>query len=319
MHSYSFGIGGVDLSLRASENGFGEQSAPGARPAGGERVAAPRPRVWRCGGLELALDRPLIMGILNVTPDSFSDGGAHDDPRAAVDFAHAMIADGADIIDVGGESTRPGSDEVACADELARVLPVVGQLAGEGVTVSIDTRHPQVARACVDAGAAIINDVTGFRSPEMCEVARENDAGLVVMHMLGEPKTMQEDIRYDDVVADISAYLVARAHELEASGIARERICIDPGPGFGKTAEHNLALIAHTAEMASLGYPLMAAYSRKGFIGKVTGVEVAANRVSGSVAVALMALERGANVFRVHDVAQTREAFQMWEAVRGAE
>ena len=250
------------------------------------------------------------MGILNVTPDSFSDGGAHDDPRAAVDFAHAMIADGADIIDVGGESTRPGSDEVACADELARVLPVVGQLAGEGVTVSIDTRHPQVARACVDAGAAIINDVTGFRSPEMCEVARENDAGLVVMHMLGEPKTMQEDIRYDDVVADISAYLVARAHELEASGIARERICIDPGPGFG---------IAHTAEMASLGYPLMAAYSRKGFIGKVTGVEVAANRVSGSVAVALMALERGANVFRVHDVAQTREAFQMWEAVRGAE
>jgi len=299
--------------------GFADASVAGASSfAGSGAHAHDVASAWRCGDREFVLAQPLIMGILNVTPDSFSDGGAHNDPQGAVAFANRMVEDGADIIDVGGESTRPGSDEVGIAEERDRVLPVVEALVAEGLTVSIDTRHAEVAQACVEAGAAIINDVTGFRKADMRKVAQSCEAGLVVMHMAGEPKTMQNDIHYDDVVAEVSTYLVDRAHLLEACGIAHERICIDPGPGFGKTAEHNLQMLAHTAEMAQLGYPLLAAYSRKGFIGMVTGVEVAADRVAGSVAVALMALERGASVFRVHDVKQTREAFAMYEAMREA-
>jgi dihydropteroate synthase len=250
------------------------------------------------------------MGILNVTPDSFSDGGAHNSFEAAIAHAHRLVDEGADIIDVGGESTRPGSDEVSVEEELARVLPVVKQLASEGIPVSIDTRHAEVARACVTAGAAIINDVSGFRDPAMVEVAAASNcnAGLVVMHMLGEPKSMQSDPRYGDVVLEVSSYLLNRARELEAAGVARDRICIDPGPGFGKTVEHNLELLRATREMSILGYPLMAAYSRKTFLGKLTGVEEPHKRIASSVTVAVYAATQGAHILRVHDVAPTVEA-----------
>ncbi|MDR3037086.1 MAG: dihydropteroate synthase [Coriobacteriales bacterium] len=275
--------------------------------------------IWRCGTFALDASmplHPLIMGILNVTPDSFSDGGRHDTPIAACDHARTLVQQGAAIIDVGGESTRPGSDEVGIDEELARVLPVVTQLAAEGLVVSIDTRHAPVAQACVAAGAAIINDVSGFRDPAMRAVAANCDAGLVVMHMLGEPKSMQGNPFYEDVVAEVGAYLLQQAGLLEAAGVAPERICIDPGPGFGKTCEHNLALLRETRSLASLGYPLMAAFSRKGFIGTITGVEIPRERIAGSVAVAALAASRGAHVLRVHDVAPTVEALKVLAAVR---
>jgi dihydropteroate synthase len=255
------------------------------------------------------------MGIVNVTPDSFSDGGSHATAQAACAHARLLVAQGADLIDVGGESTRPGSDEVPVAEELARVLPVVERLADEGVLVSIDTRHASVAQVCVEAGAVIINDVSGFRDQEMVEVAAGCDAGLVVMHMLGEPKDMQADPRYGDVVEEVCDYLLAQAHRLEAAGVASERICIDPGPGFGKDFGHNLELLRQTSAFALLGYPLMAAYSRKRFVGELTGVEKAAERVAGSVVVALYAACRGARVLRVHDVAPTVEALKVREAL----
>jgi dihydropteroate synthase len=257
------------------------------------------------------------MGILNVTPDSFSDGGQHDGLQAACAHARLMVEQGATIIDVGGESTRPGSDEVSVEEELARVLPVVARLADEGMIVSIDTRHAAVAKACVEAGAAIINDVSGFRDQAMVDVAVGCGAGLVVMHMLGEPKGMQTEPRYEDVVGEVRDYLLGQAHALEAAGVAHERICIDPGPGFGKTFEHNLALLRQTSVFASLGYPLMAAYSRKGFIGALTGVTEASKRVAGSVAVAIYAAQRGARVLRVHDVAPTVEALRTLEILEG--
>ncbi|MDR2196704.1 MAG: dihydropteroate synthase [Coriobacteriales bacterium] len=271
--------------------------------------------MWRCANFELEVRAPLIMGILNVTPDSFSDGGLHERPEDACAHARALVAQGADIIDVGGESTRPGSEAVSADEELARVLPVVRQLVSEGLIISIDTRNASVAAACVEAGAAIINDVSGFRDRAMVEVAAGCDAGLVVMHMLGEPKNMQLDPHYDDVVGEVSAWLLAQARMLEAALVAPERICIDPGPGFGKTCEHNLALLRATPALAALGYPLMAAYSRKGFIGQLTGVEAAHERVAGSVAVAAWAALHGARVVRVHDVAPTREALRVLQAI----
>jgi dihydropteroate synthase len=273
--------------------------------------------MWHCANFIFNTEAPLVMGILNVTPDSFSDGGEHDAPAAAIAHARLMCKQGAHIIDVGGESTRPGSDEVSLDEELARVLPVVRQLAAEGIAVSIDTRHAAVARACVEAGAVIINDISGFRDPAMVEVATGCEAGLVVMHMLGEPKDMQVDPHYGDVVVEVSAYLLTQAHMLEEAGVAPERICVDPGPGFGKTYEHNLALLRATRVLALLGYPLMVAYSRKGFIGALTGVEVARERVVGSVAVAVWAALQGAHVLRVHDVAPTTEALRTLRAVEG--
>lgn len=272
--------------------------------------------MWRCGPFILDTAKPLVMGILNVTPDSFSDGGMHDSYETALAHAYLLKEEGAHVIDVGGESTRPGSAEISCEEELARVVPVVAALAEEGLVVSIDTRHARVAAACVDAGAAIINDVTGFRDPAMIEVGRNSDAGVIVMHMKGEPCTMQEDPTYDDVVDEVATYLITRARELEGAGIEHERICIDPGPGFGKTPQHNLELLAATGYLCSLGYPLLAAYSRKGFIGALTGVDEAAKRVAGSLAVALLACERGAQVVRVHDVGPTVEALRMLEALR---
>lgn len=270
---------------------------------------------WHCGSHIVSLEHAVLMGVLNVTPDSFSDGGMHNTPTAAIATAHAMHAEGALIIDVGGESTRPGSDEVAVAEELARVLPVVEVLAGEGLIISVDTRHASVAQACVDVGAAIINDVSGFRDPAMVEVAKTCDAGLIVMHMAGEPKVMQDAPCYADVVAEVGSYLVRQAAMLEHVGIAHGRIAIDPGPGFGKTVEHNLALLAATPQLAALGYPLVVATSRKRFIGEVTGVPVAHDRVMGSVASACYALFNGASIARVHDVGSTRQAVSMVEAI----
>ncbi|MCL1880460.1 MAG: dihydropteroate synthase [Actinomycetia bacterium] len=255
------------------------------------------------------------MGILNVTPDSFSDGGQFADSRAAICHAREMITAGADIIDVGGESTRPGSDELSEAEEAARVLPVITALADEGQVVSVDTRHASVAKAALAAGAAIINDVSGFRVPAMVEVVAESEVGCVVMHMLGEPKSMQANPEYNDVVAEVSSYLLAQAEVLGQAGVDKQRIAIDPGPGFGKTREHNLALLRATAKMAALGYPLVAAYSRKAFIGAITGVQDAAQRLAGSVAVALWAAAQGARILRVHDVRPTVEALRVLEAL----
>lgn len=272
--------------------------------------------VWRCGAHALALTSPLVMGIVNVTPDSFSDGGTNFDPRAALESARAMLAAGADIIDVGGESTRPGAETVTPQQELARVLPVVRALAESGAVVSVDTRHPEVASACVASGAAVVNDISGFSDPAMVALAASGDAGLVVMHMKGDPRTMQDAPRYDDVVAEVAAYLKAQALMLEAAGVARERIALDPGIGFGKTTAHNLELLRRLGEIAALGYPVLVGASRKRFIGEITGVAEPRERLAGSLAAALVAIDAGAAILRVHDVAETVAALAIARAVR---
>jgi dihydropteroate synthase len=264
--------------------------------------------VWKCGGFELVLERPLVMGILNVTPDSFSDGGMHDDPASAVIWGERLISEGAAILDIGGESTRPGAEPLSAPAELARVRPVVGRFAGDPIPVSIDTRHAEVAKACVDAGASIINDVSGFRERKMVEVAAGCDAGVVVMHMLGEPGTMQKNPRYSDVVREVGGYLLAQATVLQAAGVARERIAIDPGFGFGKTLEHNLELLRRLPELVELGYPVLVGLSRKRFLGEITGIDEPAERLGSSIAAALWAAERGAAIVRVHDVGATAQA-----------
>ncbi|MDR1713743.1 MAG: dihydropteroate synthase [Coriobacteriales bacterium] len=270
---------------------------------------------WRCAGFEFNLEQPVLMGIVNVTPDSFSDGGEHSSPDTACAFARQLVAEGAGIIDVGGESTRPGAGELAAPEELRRVLPVVRQLAAEGLCVSIDSRHPPVVEACLEAGAAIINDVSGFREPAMCQLAAGSDAGVVIMHMQGEPGSMQQNPQYGDVVREVAAYLLEKASMLVDIGVAAERICIDPGPGFGKTFEHNRQLLRGTRVLANLGYPLMAAWSRKGFIGQLSGVEQPAQRMAGSAAAAVYAASQGARILRVHDVAPTAQALRILQAV----
>lgn len=264
--------------------------------------------IWSCGDYRLSLATTLVMGILNATPDSFSDGGLHEDPAAAVAWGERMVAAGADIIDVGGESTRPGSEPLGVSEELARVRPVVQRLAAEDIPVSIDTRHADVAIACIEAGASIVNDVSGFRDAAMVKVAAESDVGVVIMHMLGEPLTMQAEPHYENVVAEVGGYLLAQAVSLEAAGVARERIAIDPGIGFGKTLEHNLALLRAVPELASYGYPVLIGASRKRFIGELTSVGRPADRLGGSVAAALSAARLGAAIVRVHDVSETVEA-----------
>ena len=266
--------------------------------------------IWRCGRLDFDLTEPIVMGVLNVTPDSFSDGGQFGDTRTALAQARRMWAAGAAFIDVGGESTRPGAEELTTAAELARVLPVVEQLVADGMAVSIDSRHAAVTATCLAAGALVINDVSGFRDPAMRQVAAHSSAGCVVMHMLGEPQSMQVDPHYVDVVAEVKSWLLTQAAQLEVLGVAAERICIDPGPGFGKTFQHNLDLLLATADLASLGFPLAAAWSRKSFIGKLTGIPNAADRVDASVAIAVWAAQQGARVLRVHDVEPTVAALR---------
>ncbi len=266
--------------------------------------------IWKCADFEFDSRRPVVMGILNVTPDSFSDGGQHNAYDDAIAFAKKMVEEGAQIIDVGGESTRPGSTEVSLEEELSRTLDVVRTLADLGYCVSIDTRHAEVARACVAAGASIINDVTGFRDPAMVQLAANCDAGLVVMHMQGEPETMQEDPHYDDVVAEVASYLASQAAALEEAGVARERICLDPGPGFGKTVSQTLELMRNFHEFNRLGYPTMVAVSRKSYIGAAYGIEAAADRDVASAKEALMACELGACVVRAHNIPETMKALK---------
>ncbi len=249
------------------------------------------------------------MGILNVTPDSFSDGGewfAFDD---AVEHARTLVAQGAAILDVGGESTRPGAPPVPVDEELRRVVPVVAALRGVGAQISIDTAKLTVAQAAVDAGATYVNDVTAFRhDPELAGFVADRRCDCCLMHMLGEPRTMQDDPRYDDVVDDVRAFLEQRVEFAVGEGVREERIMVDPGIGFGKTLEHNLALLARLAEIVTLGFPVVIGTSRKSFLGRLTGREDPHERVAATVATTVLALERGATVFRVHDVAPTRDA-----------
>ena len=264
--------------------------------------------MWNCSSYRFDSRMPVVMGILNVTPDSFSDGGMHNGYEAALAHARAMVDAGAQIIDVGGESTRSGAATVSIEEELARTVEVVRALAADGICVSIDTRHAEVARACVEAGAAIINDVSGFRDPAMVEAAVSCDAGCVVMHMKGEPATMQDNPVYDDVVADVRDYLAGQAAMLEAAGVAPERICIDPGPGFGKTPSQTMELMRNFHEFSRLGYPTMCAVSRKSYIGEAYGIPEALQRDEASATEALMACELGASVVRAHNVEATVKA-----------
>ena len=265
---------------------------------------------WRCGSYAFDPRMPIVMGVLNVTPDSFSDGGAHADLDSALAHARALVDDGAQIIDVGGESTRPGAAEVSCEEERARVVDVVRRLADQGICVSIDTRHAPVAQACVDAGASIINDVSGFSDPAMVRVAADADCGCVVMHMRGTPATMQRNTAYDDIVAEVKDYLSRQAALLESHGVDRARICIDPGPGFGKSPEETLVMMRNLQEFARLGYPVMCAPSRKSYVGRAYGIDEPSERDEASAAEALLGCELGATVLRMHNVATTMEALK---------
>lgn len=263
--------------------------------------------IWNCGSYKFDTKMPIVMGILNVTPDSFSDGGSYATVDDAVAAGLRMREEGAYIVDVGGESTRPGSSEVDVEEELRRVLDVVRRLAEQDICVSIDTRHAAVAQACVDAGASIINDVSGFRDPDMRKVAANCDAGLVVMHMKGNPKTMQVDPVYEDVVEEVCAYLRDQAAMLVEAGINASRICVDPGPGFGKTPQQTMELMRNIHEVRRLGYPVMVAVSRKSFIGWAYGIDDPIERDQASAEEALLACELGASVVRTHNVALTVE------------
>ena len=274
-------------------------------------------RVLRCGRHVLDLARPRIMGILNVTPNSFSDGGRYFNAARALEHARRMIDDGADLVDIGGESTRPGAQPVDEAEELARVIPLVTALVAEGVAVSVDTRKPAVMRAALAAGASMINDVCGLTAPGAIEAVAAADAGVCLMHMQGDPRTMQQAPSYADVVAEVRAFLVARAAACEAAGIARDRIVLDPGFGFGKTLAHNLALLAGLPALAATGYPVLAGLSRKASLGEITGRAVD-ERLAASLAAALAAVARGATLLRVHDVRETRDALAVWLAAEAA-
>ncbi len=272
-------------------------------------------RVWRCGTRLFGLSRPYVMGIVNVTPDSFSNGGETIDAASAIAAGRRLVMEGADIVDVGGESTRPGAEELPSGVELARVRETVEALAADGVCVSVDTRHAEVAAACVEAGAGVVNDITGFRDEALRDVAASTDVGLVVMHMLGEPRTMQVAPSYRDVVAEVREFLARRVEALLSAGVAPDRIAVDPGIGFGKTTAHNLELLRRIGEIASLGYPVLVGASRKRFIGEVTGEPEPRRRVAGSVGAAVDVVRRGASIVRVHDVADTVAALRVATAI----
>jgi dihydropteroate synthase len=261
---------------------------------------------------------PLIMGIVNVTPDSFSDGGKFFSVDAAVARAVQLAADGADMLDIGGESTRPYSDPVTADEELRRVLPVIRKLAGQlQIPISIDTSKASVARAAIDAGAEIINDVTGLEGdPDMVRLAAGSGTGVCAMHMQGTPQTMQDDPKYEDVVAEVLEYLRQRRDTLVAAGVRPDRICLDPGIGFGKTHEHNITLMSHCYEFHSLGCPLLVGHSRKGFLGRLIG-DKEADRTHATVGAALGLAVQGVQIVRVHDVRPVREALLAFEAAAG--
>lgn len=261
------------------------------------------------------LSSPLVMGIVNVTPDSFSDGGQYACTARAIDHALQLVADGAAMVDIGGESTRPGADAVSEAEELARVVPVIeGIRAQSNVIISVDTSKPVVMAAAVAAGAQLINDVWALRQPGALAVAAASRAAVCLMHMQGEPRSMQQAPVYEDVVGEVDGFLQQRAADLLRAGVAAERICLDPGFGFGKTLAHNLALFRALPQFAALPYPLLVGVSRKSMLGALTGCEVA-QRMPASIAAAVLAVQRGAGILRVHDVAATRDALAVWAGI----
>jgi dihydropteroate synthase len=271
-------------------------------------------RYWSCGRHRLSLDTPRLMGVINVTPDSFSDGGQFLDVSAALARGGALIVEGADILDVGGESTRPGAVEVGVSDELRRVLPVIEGLADAGVPVSVDTVKPAVMSAAIAAGASIINDIQGLRTPGALETLADSAAGVCVMHMQGTPATMQREPRYVDVVEEVHAFLAGRVDALVHAGVVRERIAVDPGIGFGKTLEHNLALLRALPRFRELGCAVLVGLSRKSMLGAITG-RATGERQAASVGGALWCALHGADIIRVHDVRETRDALAVWRAL----
>ncbi len=273
--------------------------------------------ILRCGRHALDLATPLVMGIVNVTPDSFFDGGQFAHAQAAIAHARRLRDEGAAVIDVGGESTRPGAAPVAEDVETARVLPVIEALASDGAIVSVDTMKPAVMRAALAAGASMVNDVFALQAPGALEAVAPTAAAVCLMHMQGEPRSMQAAPRYDDVVADVAAFLRARAGACEAAGMRRDRIAIDPGFGFGKTVAHNLRLLRELGTLAATGYPVLAGLSRKSTLGAMTGRD-AADRLPASVAAALAAVAHGASIVRVHDVRATVDALAVWSAIHAA-
>ena len=279
-------------------------------PAALAALTAPRPP-W--AGLDFT--RPRIMGVVNATPDSFSDGGRYRDPRAAIEHGLALAAAGADIVDVGGESTRPGAPPVDEAEERRRVVPVVKALAEAGLLVSIDSRHAGVMAAAIDAGARILNDIAVLEGPGCLDVAARSGLPIVLMHMRGEPRTMQQAARYDHVLLEVADYLAARLAACGRAGIPAARVALDPGLGFAKTAEHNLVILNHLGLLHGLGCPVLVGASRKGFIGRLSGGAPAHRRLGGSLAAALAGLARGAQLVRVHDVAETAQALAVWQAI----
>lgn len=272
----------------------------------------------QCGKFRLSLAHPLIMGVINVTPDSFSDGGRFFSAATAVARARQLIAEGADLLDVGGESTRPGAAAVTLDEERRRVLPVLEALADAGVPLSVDTQKPELMREAVAAGAAMVNDINGFEAPGALSAVADSNCAICVMHKQGNPQTMQQAPQYADVVTEVRDYLRQRIVAAEQAGITRERMVIDPGFGFGKALDHNLELLRRLDEIAVPGVPVLAGLSRKSMIGKLTGRE-AGDRLAGSVAAALFAVQRGAAIVRVHDVAATRDALKVWQAIDGGD
>ncbi|MDE2276751.1 MAG: dihydropteroate synthase [Burkholderiales bacterium] len=269
---------------------------------------------WQTARFSIDLARPRVMGIVNVTPDSFSDGGRHANVSAALAHCERLVAEGADLLDIGGESTRPGAAPPGAEAEQARVLPVLREALRLGVPVSVDTSEPALMVRALDLGVDIVNDVRALRRPgALAAVAAHPQAGLCLMHSRGEPGTMQQQAQYGDVVREVGDYLRDAAQAAESAGIARERIVLDPGIGFAKTAHHNLTLLQRQAELVALGWPLLVGWSRKGTLGLVTGRAVG-ERLAASVAAALVALQRGARVVRVHDVAATVDAIKVWRA-----
>jgi dihydropteroate synthase len=268
----------------------------------------------QCGKFRLSLARPLIMGVVNITPDSFSDGGSFATASTALAHARRLVDEGADLIDIGGESTRPGAGGVALEEERRRVLPVLEQLAGGTVPVSIDTQKPELMREAIAAGASMINDVNALQSPGALAAVAQSGVAVCLMHMQGTPSDMQIDPHYDDVVAEVLEFFGERMRAAHAAGIAPNRLVLDPGFGFGKTLEHNLELLRRLDRFNTTGAAVLAGLSRKGMLGRLTGREVD-DRVYASIAAALIAVEKGARIVRVHDVAATRDALAVWTAV----
>ena len=268
----------------------------------------------------MTLDTPRLMGVVNVTPDSFSDGGDFLDAQAAIDHGRKLVDDGAHILDIGGESTRPGSKPITLDEECGRILPVIDGLADIGVPISVDTRHADVMRRAIDAGASIVNDVTALTGdPDSVSVCAETGVDVVLMHMQGTPETMQDNPTYEDAALDIVDYMRERLNVLNAAGIGLDKICIDPGIGFGKTLEHNLRILSAVDAFHQLGVPLLLGVSRKSFITKIDRNVPAKERVAGSIAAAIAGWDRGVQLFRVHDVAETRQALAVWQAIEHAE